>query len=326
MLYLYLVLVFVLTVLITTVIALITDKNSIPFGSAIAREIKRKQYKKLVKRTLVYTWIVASVMIVIIPVMWMVSASFSPGNKLEDVPVIPNFSEWSIKNYKEIFTTRSSSAQLLPDYWGKFLVTLQVAIITTVITIVVSTLTGIALARYKFKAKKPVLLSMVALQMFPSFFAMLALFMIFRTFGILNRPTALALVYASGSIPYNAFIIRGYMRNIPKSLDEAAFVDGASNLQLFTKILVPLSLPILGFIAVTAFMAPWMEYILANELLPTNGTIAPYLLPMANYKDQAYAPLEFFAGALFLALPIMIVQIYMQKYVVGGLMSGADKG
>ena len=176
------------------------------------------------------------------------------------------------------------------------------------------------------KGKKQVLLTMMALQMFPSFMGMLALFMFFRQFGLLNNPFALTLIYTAGAIPYNTFIVRGFMRNIPKSLDEAASIDGATNMQIMWKIIVPLAVPIMGFIAVNAFMGPWLDYILPSVIMPQRQTVAIWLFRFMNPLSHEYAPVKFMAGALFLAFPIMLVQIYMQKYLIYGLTSGADKG
>ncbi|MCD8574730.1 MAG: ABC transporter permease subunit [Erysipelotrichaceae bacterium] len=157
---------------------------------------------------------------------------------------------------------------------------------------------------------------------------MVALFLLFRTFGILNSPNYLALIYIAGSIPYNTFLVRGFMRNIPKSLDEAAAIDGASPLQTLRLILFPLIVPIIGFLAVSAFMGPWLDFILqARFLQPENITVSVWLFRTTDpFNTLFYNPLRFMAGALLIAIPIMVVQFFMQKYLVYGLTSGAEKG
>jgi arabinogalactan oligomer / maltooligosaccharide transport system permease protein len=171
------------------------------------------------------------------------------------------------------------------------------------------------------------LLLMMVLQMFRSFMGMIALFLLFRQFGMLNNPVYLALIYTAGSIPYNTFLVRGFMRNIPKSLDEAASIDGASPLQVLTQILFPLIVPIIGFIAVGAFMSPWLDFMLQSFFLQNeNTTIAVWLYRLTEGQNSAYNPLHFMAGALIITIPIMIIQFFMQKYMVHGLVSGAEKG
>lgn len=275
-----------------------------------------------------YAWLIAASLVVIVPVIWMISAAFTPRNLLSSVPIIPNPSEWSFANFEFIFNYRSNPASQMADFPGAFLRTLQIALINTVGVTFFSVITGFAFARLRFKGKKFMLLTMMVLQMFPSFMGMVALFLLFRTFGILNQPNYLALIYIAGSIPYNTFLVRGFMRNIPKSLDEAAAIDGASPLQTLRIILFPLIVPIIGFLAVGAFMGPWLDFILqARFLQPENITVSVWLFRTTDpFNTLFYNPLRFMAGALLIAIPIMVLQFFMQKYLVYGLTSGAEKG
>lgn len=284
--------------------------------------------KSILSKIFLYAWLLFSAAVVLIPVLWMISAAFTDGKLLTSVPLFPDFTKFSTTHFQYLFTYKSNAAQLLPDYVGAFVRTFQIAIINTVLVILFSTITGYVFSRLRFAGKKVGLLTMMVLNMFPSFMGMIALFLMFRTFGLLNKPNYLALIYAAGSIPYNTFLVRGFMRNIPYSLDEAARIDGASKLQVLTQILFPLIKPIIGFIAVGAFMAPWLDYILqANFLQPENMTVAVWLYNTTDPKlTQFYNPLRFMAGALLIAVPIMIIQFSMQKFMIHGLTAGADKG
>lgn len=266
--------------------------------------------------------------IVLIPVIWMISAAFTKGNLLSSVPLIPDFKHFTLDHYQYIFSYKSNPANLFPDYVGAFVRTLSIAVLTTVGVIFFAVVTGYIFARRRFKGKKQMMLGMMVLQMFPSFMGMLALFLLYRTFGLLRNPNYLAFIYTAGSIPYNMFLVRGFLRNIPMSLDEAAEIDGASPIQVLYKILLPLIVPIIGFIGVNAFMAPWLDFILQNAFLqPEQQTVAMWLFRTTDeLAPLYYNPLRFMAGALLIAIPIMIVQISMQKFMVHGLTSGADKG
>lgn len=277
---------------------------------------------------LAYAWLIAASLVVLVPVIWMISAAFTRGNLLTSVPLIPDPSKWSLSNFEFIFSYKSNPAQAIADFPGAFLRTSQIAILNTLGVTFFSVLTGYAFARLRFKGKKAMLLTMMVLQMFPSFMGMVALFLLFRTFGILNSPNYLALIYIAGSIPYNTFLVRGFMRNIPKSLDEAAAIDGASPLQILRIILLPLIVPIIGFLAVSAFMGPWLDFILqARFLQPENITVSVWLFRTTDpFNTLFYNPLRFMAGALLIAIPIMIIQFFMQKYLVYGLTTGAEKG
>jgi arabinogalactan oligomer / maltooligosaccharide transport system permease protein len=303
-----------------------TNHYKMSVSDRIRRFFRRLTVKKLILGILAYAWLLLMVVIVLTPVSWMVSASFTNGTQLQQVPIVPRISEWTLNNYRELFTYTSTTASTTPDYVRAFLTTLTIATASMILVVIFSSLVGFSFSRYNFKGKKKVLLTLMALQMFPSFMGMLALFMFFRQFGLLNKPLALTLIYVAGSIPYNTFIVRGFMRNIPKSLDEAAFIDGATNLQTLVKIIIPLAVPILGFLAVNAFMGPWLDYILPSILMPQRDTVAVWLFRYMDPLGSTYNPIRFMAGALFIAVPIMIVQIFMQRYLVYGLTSGADKG
>ena len=295
-----------------------------------AHFIRKLTPRKMVIGAFSYVWLTMMVFIVLLPVLWMISATFTSGTQLSQVPIIPNPAAWTLENFtdpqKGLFTYISSTSETVPDYVRAFLTTLSIASLTMVLVVIFSSLVGFSFSRYKFKGKKQVLLSMMALQMFPSFMGMLALFMFFRQFGLLNNPVALSLIYVAGSIPYNTFIVRGFMRNIPKSLDEAAFIDGASNLQTLFRIIIPLAVPIMGFIAVNAFMGPWLDYILPSVIMPSRDTVAVWLFRYMDPMAATYSPIRFMSGALVIAIPIMIVQAFMQRYLVYGLTSGAEKG
>lgn len=290
--------------------------------------------------------LILNIVIVLTPITWMIIASLSAGKLLSGVHIPVDairsfftlqwremvtqlkyfFSTLTFEQYEYLFTYKSSTDQALPNYVEAFGTTLYIAVLNTVLVVIFSSLVGFAFSRYKFKGKKPVLLTLLGLQMFPGFMGMIALFMLYRQFGLNNSPTMLTMIYVAGSIPYNTFIIRGYMRNISMSLDEAASIDGATNFQIMTKIIIPLAVPIMGFVAVNAFMGPWMDFILPTIIMPQKETLAVWLFRLADPRGSVYSPLTFMAGAFVIAVPIMLVQIYMQKYVVYGLTAGADKG
>jgi arabinogalactan oligomer/maltooligosaccharide transport system permease protein len=285
--------------------------------------------KKVIVASAAYLWLIGGVCVVLLPIVWMIVAAFSKGILLSGVPLIPDPSKFSLEHFEYLFTYMSTSSQTMPDYPGAFLRTLSIAVVNTIGVVTFGVITGFVFSRLNFIGKKKLLLTMMVLQMFPSFMGMIALFLIFRTFGWLNQPLYLALIYTAGSIPYNTFLVRGFMRNIPRSLDEAAAIDGATNLQILRKILFPLIVPIIGFIAVSAFMAPWLDFMLQNVMLPAKDqmTVAVWLYRTTDpFNTMFYNPLTFMAGALLIAIPVMVVQFFMQKYMVYGLTSGAEKG
>jgi arabinogalactan oligomer / maltooligosaccharide transport system permease protein len=287
-----------------------------------------KKQDNIFLRLLAGGFLVTASAFVLVPVLWMISASFTKGKLLEYVPLLPDPSKFTLDQYKFIFSYRSYTEATIPDYPAAFGRTLTIAIATMIGVVVVTTLVGYVIARFRFQGKKQIVLGMMLLQMFPSFMGMIAIFLMFRNFGLLNKPLALVLIYVTGAIPYNTFVIRGYLRNVPREIDEAAAIDGASKYQIFTKIILPLSMPIIGFVSVTAFMSPWMDYMLPYILLQnTNRTVAMWLFATTDKLNTLmYNPLAFMAGALLIAVPIMMVNLYFQKYIIYGMTAGSVKG
>ena len=292
---------------------------------------KRKiPFKKILVGTAVHLYMIFIVLIILIPVFWMVTSTFYNTRALSAIPLIPDFSKFTLKKYEWLFTFKQNASSKLPDFVQAFIYSLLIAILNTIGVVVLSTINGFAFSRFRFKGKKAILLTMMLLQMFPTFMSMMAYFLIFRSVGWINTINGLlglVLIYMTGSIPINIFIVRGYLRGIPKVIDEAAYIDGASKIQLFRHIILPLAVPIIGFTAVNAFMAPWLDFMLQNKLAGSNyTTIAVWLFRINDPLIKDYDPIAFMAGALIIAIPIVIVNFAMQKYIVYGMATGAEKG
>lgn len=284
---------------------------------------------KILMTIFVHTWLIIAVLVTLIPLAWMIWASFSKGKLLTGVSLFPTAENFSLEHYQYLFTYASNTKEgTLPDFVAAFGRTSVVALLNVVVVTVLSVMVGYAVSRFRFKGKKFVMYSMLVLQLFPAFMGAVAIMVMFRDFGWLRNANYFVMIYAAGMVPLNVFMLRGYMNSIPRSLDEAAMIDGATRTKTFLRILLPLTMPMVGFIAVNAFMAPWMDFIMPSVFLDKKSeTIAVLLYRWTDrLTTLTYNPLNFMAGGLLLGLPIMLVQFYMQKYVVYGLTSGADKG
>ena len=162
--------------------------------------------------------------------------------------------------------------------------------------------------------------------MFPSFMGMIAIYMLLWQLKLLDSHLGLILVYAAGQIPYNTWLVKGYMASIPKSFDEAAKIDGASNMTIFTKIILPLMKPITTFVALTQFMAPWMDFIFPRLILSSDKkkTLAIGLFDLISGNTNNNFTM-FAAGAVLVAVPITLIYVNMQRYLLEGMMAGANK-
>ncbi|MDR0525339.1 MAG: sugar ABC transporter permease [Spirochaetaceae bacterium] len=272
--------------------------------------------KKTLTIGLIYLEFIVVAIIVIYPLLWVVGSALNPVNSISRAQVIPE--NPTLDNFVKLFQKTKFPA------WYKN--TLYVSILTTIFTVLIHTATAFVFARFKFKGRKMGLLAVMILQMFPSFLGLTALYMVALNFGMLNNLYMLVIIYVSGGIPGNIWLVRGYMLNIPKSLDEAAFIDGASKIQLFYKVILPLSLPIVLFIAVGAFMGPWMDYMLPRYLINQNEkrTLAIGLFDMISGNTNEFT--TFCAGCVLVAIPITILYMVFQKFLLEGLVAGANKG
>jgi arabinogalactan oligomer/maltooligosaccharide transport system permease protein len=163
--------------------------------------------------------------------------------------------------------------------------------------------------------------------MFPGFMGMIAIYILLLQLNLLDNHWGLILVYAGGSIPFGAWLVKGYFDGLPRSLEEAAKIDGASDVKIFYKIMMPLSKPILIFIAVTNFIGPWMDFIFARLVLRSGEkkTLAVGLFEMVTGRGNSEFT-TFAAGAVLVAVPITILFFMFQSQLVDGLKAGANKG
>ena len=259
------------------------------------------------------------------PVLWIISASFNPTGSLVGQPLIPT--NPTLANYQKLFNDPVN------PYPRWYLNSLFIATIVTIAATAITTLAAYAFSRFNFRSRRPLLQGILLIQVFPNFLNMVAIFLILQQFGTyipaigLNTYGGLFLVYLGGTLGANTWLTKGYFDSIPRDLDEAATVDGASGWQVFWVVLVPLVRPILVVVALLTFIGTYSEYVLARVLLTDKYmyTLAVGLNQMiANQFAQSWG--VFSAGALLAALPTIILFMFFQRYLVGGLTSGAVKG
>ena len=278
--------------------------------------MKAYKAKKIVTTALIYINLILVAIFVIYPILWVVGSSLNEGAGISRTSIIPENA--SLANFQRLFT------QFNFGRW--YLNTFYVAVLTMVFALIIHTMTAFVFARFAFKGRKAGLLIVMILQMFPGFMSLIALYMIALNFGMLNNLHMLVIIYVAGGIPANIWLVRGYMLNIPRSMDEAASIDGASKMQLFFRVILPLSMPIIFFIGLTSFMAPWMDYMLPRFLInaDVNRTLAIGLFELISGTNADFG--AFTAGAVLVAIPITILYMTFQRFLLEGLMAGANKG
>ncbi len=259
------------------------------------------------------------------PVLWIISASFNPTGSLVGQPLIPQ--NPTLANYERLFNNPVN------PYPRWYVNSLFVATTVTIVATAITTLAAYSFSRFNFRSRRPLLQGILLIQVFPNFLNMVALFLILQQFGRyipalgLNTYGGLFLVYLGGTLGANTWLTKGYFDSIPRDLDEAATVDGASGWQVFWVVLLPLVRPILVVVALLTFIGTYSEYVLARVLL-TDKYMYTLAVGLNQMVSQQFAQQwgVFSAGALLAALPTIILFMFFQRYLVGGLTTGAVKG
>ena len=258
------------------------------------------------------------------PVVWIFSASLDPRNTLVNQTLIPP--QANFDNYAKLFTS-----DLLPfRQW--LLNSTHIAVTTTVLTLVMTAFAAYAFSRFRFRGRRSLLQTVLLIQVFPNFLNMVALFLILQQLGAyipwlsLNSHGGLILLYLGGALGVNTWLMKGFFDSIPRDLDEAATIDGASHWQTFWLVIFPLIRPILVVVGLLIFVGTYQEFILARVMLQDSQKYTLTVGLSLFVRDQ-YAQRwgVFAAGALIGALPVVIVFLVFQRYLIGGLTAGSVK-
>ena len=284
-----------------------------------------KSYHNQRKIALIFRYVLLAILAVlwIFPIIWIILASFSYNNTGFISTIWPDKFTW--QNYIGIFT----NSQYPFVNW--VLNTLFVAVISATLSTFVTIAVAYVLSRLRFRFRKPFLQIALVLGMFPGFMSMIALYYILKALNMLNLG-GLILVYVGGA-GLGFYIAKGFFDTMPRAIDEAAEIDGATKWQVFIHIGLPLSKPMIVYTALTSFMAPWVDFIFSGIILSTSGnpktyTVAYGLYNMVHSSKGMMAQFftQFIAGCVVIAIPITILFIVMQKFYVNGITAGADKG
>ena len=284
-----------------------------------------KSYHNQRKIALIFRYVLLAILAVlwIFPIIWIILASFSYNNTGFVSTIWPDKFTW--QNYIGIFT----NSQYPFVNW--VLNTLFVAVISATLSTFVTIAVAYVLSRLRFRFRKPFLQIALVLGMFPGFMSMIALYYILKALNMLNLG-GLILVYVGGA-GLGFYIAKGFFDTMPRAIDEAAEIDGATKWQVFIHIGLPLSKPMIVYTALTSFMAPWVDFIFSGIILSTSGNPKTYTVAYGLYNmvhsskgmmDQFFT--QFIAGCVVIAIPITILFIVMQKFYVNGITAGADKG
>ncbi|UJP41336.1 sugar ABC transporter permease [Cellulomonas palmilytica] len=256
------------------------------------------------------------------PLVYVLSASLASGGTLTGSTQL--FRSVSGENYQALDATR---------FWDWAGNSLLVATVTAIGSVLMGAAAAYAFSRFRFTGRRTGLTTLLIIQMFPQMLAFVAIFLLLLSLGEivpvlgLNSKLALIAVYLGGALGSNTLLLYGFFNSVPRELDEAAKIDGASHSQIYWTIILRLVTPILAVVGLLSFITAFGEFILARVILTSesNWTLAVGMYGWVS--DQLNANWGLFAaGAVLAALPILVLFLVLQKYIVGGLTAGSVKG
>ncbi|MCK8497412.1 sugar ABC transporter permease [Myxococcus fulvus] len=262
-------------------------------------------------------------MVTLYPVLWVVKMALSPSDGLS-LTANPFPDAVTFDHFREVLLSTDVQGRWV--FGRQVLSSIIVSGATTVVGLTLAVTAAYALSRFRFPGKEGGMQALLITQMFPATLMLVPIYSILQKLRLLDSLTGLVLVYATTALPFCIWMLKGYFDTLPRELEEAAVMDGASPLQVFLRVVLPLARPALAVTALFSFMTAWNEFVLAATLIndPTRFT-----LPVALQRYVGEYKVEwgkFAACALVVSAPVMALFFALQKHLVGGLTAGGVKG
>ena len=282
------------------------------------------RFKIAISRGIRYIIALIMILFAVIPALWVISASLNPAKSLIGGTLWPK--NPGLTNYVQLLDN-----EFFP--YEKWLInSLKIASATSLLVVMTTCVTGYAMSRFRFSGRRHLMIAVLILNVFPSLLAIVAIFAMMQQFGLyipwlgLDTHGGLIMIYASGALGINALLVKSYIDAIPQELDESALVEGATHWQTFWYIIFPMIIPILITVGVLSFIASYGDFVIARVILKSADQLTVMvglMLFRSDRFDQDFGVIT--AGAVMAALPIILIYIPLQNYVISGLTAGSDR-
>ena len=279
--------------------------------------------KRIAADTLTHIFLAVMCIVWLIPFVWLVMQSFRDGKGQFISTFFPT--EYTLDNYIKLLTDKT-----VLNFPRMFMNTLFIACCTCVLSTFFVLAVSYCTSRLKWKLRKPYMNMAMIINLFPGFMSMMAVYFLLKALGMLEGDLiylALIICFSSGA-GTGFFIMKGYMDTIPKALDEAAYLDGATKWQTFTRITLPLCKPMIVYQIITSFMGPWVDFVFAKVIVGAKSQYFTVSIGLFNMLEKEYVHdwfVPFCAGAVLISIPIAVLFMYTQKFYQEA-MSGSVKG
>ncbi len=284
----------------------------------------RQSQKARFRITLAFKYLIAAIVLIysLFPIIWTISASFSPTGSISGQSLIPD--PPTLRNYERI---------LAQDFWTWMWNSFKISSISALLAGLITLMAAYAFSRFRWAGRSQLLLVILLIQVFPAILAMVALFAILQQIGNyipflgLNTHGGLILIYMGGTLGVNVWLMKGFFDSIPRDIDESGKVDGASDWQIFWRLLFPLVRPIMVVSMILTFFGTYSDYLMPRIMITTASKFT-LMLGLQTFIGSNYAQEwgAFAAGAVLGAIPMVTIYLLLQDYIVGGLTAGAVKG
>lgn len=272
-------------------------------------------------KVLMYAILIVMTLFALYPIWFAILASGRTGDRLYTLNLAGMFvpTEWTWENYRVLLTEKPFLT------WIKN--SLVIATSTSVLAIFLGTSAAFAFSRFKFRGREAGLIVFLAIQAFPGILALVPIAQILSALGGFGKAWGLIIAYMAGTLVFVTWNLKGYFDTIPIDLEEAGMIDGAGPVQSFAYIALPLARPALAVTALFGFMAGWGEFFLANILIPAPDSAKTVMVGMFQMAGEVNIPWgQFAAGAVIVILPVVLVFLWLQRYLEAGLTVGGVKG
>ena len=277
--------------------------------------------KRKVSDIVLVVLVISILILALFPVVWMISTSFkSPGEVYSYPPKL--FPEsLNLDGYEKLVAKNSRSFTFL--YWVRS--SSIVAVFSTVFSLIIASLGGYGLSRYKFRGKRALMYSILMTQVLPGALLLVPLYTIMGNFDLLDSLFGLILANVTFAVPFCTWMLKGFFDGIPLSLDEAACIDGAGKFATFYKVILPLTIPGLVATGIFSFITGWNEYLFASVFIRSYNkwTLPVGIASLSGQYSTDWATIM--AGSFFITLPVVMLFLFFQKYLVSGMTAGAVK-
>lgn len=286
--------------------------------SKLSRFFRRARGDSPFKRLIIHAILIFACVIAVYPVLRVISISLRPGDRLlsTSLAIIPP--DASLQSYYRVLFEKDFLLWL----WNS----LSITVTTAIIGLILAATSAYAFSRWKFPGRVPGLLFLLTTQMIPAAMLMVPIYILAAQLNLINTYRGLALAYSVSSVPFSIWILKGYYDTIPRDLEEAAQIDGASQIGTFYRIILPLSTPALAIVFLFNFMMAWNDWMLARIMLQ-KADMFTWTLGIWTLAGQFRVEWGAFAAAsILITIPVMSLFLYSSKWLISGLTLGAVKG